>query len=79
MAKKVILRFKHFISPEEMAYYAKKIKEDLEKYKVIFVNSGVEVFIVEDGDEIRIENEEANASLEKSINRIIDNIRDIRS
>ena len=58
MAKKVILRFKHFVTPEEMAYYAKKVKAFLERDKVIFVNSGIEVFIVEDGDDIRIENGE---------------------
>lgn len=60
MAKKVILRFKHFVTPEEMYFYSKKIKEDLERDNVIFVNNGVDVFIVEDGDEIRIENEDIN-------------------
>lgn len=59
MAKKVILRFKHFVTPEELYYFSKKVKADLERDNVIFVNSGIEVFIVEDGDEIRIENEEA--------------------
>lgn len=59
MAKKVILRFKHFVTPEEMYYISKKVKADLERDKVIFVDSNVEVFIVEDGDEIRIENGEA--------------------
>lgn len=59
MAKKVILRFKHFITPEEMTYYSKMVKESLERDGVIYVNSGIDVFIIEDGDEIRIENGEA--------------------
>lgn len=58
MAKKVILRFKHSVTPERMAYYLEKVKAELERNKVIFVNSDIEVFIIEDGDDIRIEKEE---------------------
>ena len=55
MAKKVILKFKHSVTPEQMFYFSKKVKADLERNKVIFVNSDIEVFIVEDGDDIMIE------------------------
>lgn len=56
-AKKIILRFKNDVTPEEMFYYSKKVKYFLEKDKVLFVDSSTEVFIVEDGDDIRIEKE----------------------
>lgn len=60
MAKKVILRFKNSVTHEQMYYFSQRVKAALEKDNVIFVNSDIEVFIVEDGDEIRIEKEDIN-------------------
>lgn len=60
MAKKIILRFKDSVTPEKMYDFAKRVKDDLERENVIFVNSDIEVFVVEEGDEIRIENEDIN-------------------
>lgn len=57
MPKKFIIKFKHFMTPDEMKYIARKIKEGLEKDGFVLMNDVADIYVIEDGDDIQIADE----------------------
>ena len=54
MPKKFIIKFRHFLKPDEMYCLAREIKEDLEKDGFYLMNDIADIYVIDDEDLIQI-------------------------